>query len=91
MAKARGELTFLRMSEEPENLVLIYLRRLDERMARIEEDVRDLKGRMTLLEQRVANGFNHLEGMLAQQAGRLDRFGDPMARLERRLDLVPAP
>lgn len=77
------------MSDQPDNLVLLYLRRLDERTGRMEEDMRDLKGRATLLEQRVAAGFTHLEGTIAHQTARLDRLENRLERVERRLDLLP--
>ena len=42
------------MSEEPENLVLVYLRRIDAKVDRLMEDVQDLKHRVTSLEGQVA-------------------------------------
>jgi hypothetical protein len=65
------------MAEEPENVVLLLLRRLDEKLDRLVDDVRDLKLRMTLVE----NG-------LATLNGRVDRIEARLERIERRLDLV---
>ena len=65
------------MAEEPENVVLILLRRLDEKLDRLADDIRDLKLRMTLVE----NG-------LATLNGRVDRIEAWLERIERRLDLV---
>ena len=35
------------MCEEPENLVLVYLRRIDTKLDRLTDDVQDLKRRVT--------------------------------------------
>ena len=59
--------------------MLIYLRRIDEKVDRLSEDTRDIKRRVTALETQVAG-----------QSGRLDRIEDRLDRIERRLDLLPA-
>ena len=67
------------MADEPDNLTLVYLRRLDDKMDRIIDDLQDLKVRVTSLEE--------------NQAGlqrRMDRFEIRLERIERRLDLVEA-
>jgi hypothetical protein len=43
------------MSGEPDNLVLVYLRRIDEKVDRVIDDIQDLKHRVTSLEGRVAS------------------------------------
>ncbi len=43
------------MSDEPENLTLVFLRRLDAKMDRLTEDLRDVRHRMTGLEIQVTN------------------------------------
>jgi len=68
------------MATEPDSLVLVYLRRLDEKMDRVIDDVHDLKVRMTSLEEAVA-GINR----------RMDRFEVGLDRIERRLDLSEMP
>lgn len=60
------------MAEEPDNIILVYLRRIDEKVDRIADDVRDLKIRMTSLEENMA-GMNR----------RLDRLE---TRVERQND-----
>jgi archaellum component FlaC len=65
------------MSDDPENLVLIYLRRIDIKLDRIADDVGDLKVRMTNVDEGLA-GVNR----------RLDRLEARVDRIERRLDLV---
>lgn len=65
------------MADEPDNLVLTLLRRIDEKVDRVLDDVHDLKARMTSVEEGLA-GVNR----------RIDRVEDRMERIERRLDLV---
>ena len=64
---------------EPDNVALVYLRRIDEKVDRVIEDVRDIKFRVTNLEEGQA-------GIL-----RLDRVDARLDRIERRLDLVELP
>jgi len=64
---------------EPDNVALVYLRRIDEKVDRVIEDVRDIKFRVTNLEEGQA-------GIL-----RLDRVNARLDRIERRLDLVELP
>jgi hypothetical protein len=75
------------MSEQPENIMLVYLRRLDAKMDRLTEGQLDLSGRVTSLERQVAL----LHGDFAGQSARLDRVDTRLERIERRLDLVDAP
>ena len=65
------------MSDEPENLMLVYLRRVDTTVSRIAEDVHDLKVRMTSLEEAVVG---------VQR--RIDRIDGRLERVERRLGLL---
>ncbi|TDH61619.1 hypothetical protein E2C06_15950 [Dankookia rubra] len=62
------------MSDGPDSLIMVYLRRLDERMDRVTADVQEVKARMTSVEQQVAN-------LAATQASQY-------AILSTRLDLV---
>ena len=68
------------MAEEPDNLVLQMLRRMDAKLDRMSEDIRDLKVRMSSLEENAAV-VNR----------RLDRIEDRLDRIEKRLDLVDSP
>jgi archaellum component FlaC len=74
------------MSENKD--VLDYLReqfaRVHTRFDRIDADMRDLKVRMTSVEDRIAG----LHGDFANQSRRLDRIDERLDRIERRLDLV---
>ncbi len=65
------------MANEPENMTLVILRRLDEKMDRLIDDVRDLKVRTTAVEEN-----------LAGVQRRIDRVEARIERIEKRLDLV---
>jgi hypothetical protein len=54
------------MADEPENVTLVYLRRLDQKMDRLTEDMGEVKRRLTSLETSVAL----LHGDFAGQSGR---------------------
>jgi hypothetical protein len=41
------------MADEPDNIVLVYLRKLDEKVDRIAADVGDIKTRLTNVEERM--------------------------------------
>ena len=72
------------MSDEPDNLILVYLRRIDARLERMESDLVDIKRRVTALEE--SQGRLHLDYAGVQL--RMDRFEERLARIERRLDLA---
>ncbi len=65
------------MSDQPENLTLIYLRRLDEKMDQLRADMIEVKERLGLLE---AQG--------ASVSRRVDRLFGDVEHIRRRLDLV---
>ncbi|MCO5131105.1 MAG: hypothetical protein M9932_11130 [Xanthobacteraceae bacterium] len=68
------------MAGEPDNMILVYLRRFDEKLDRVIDDMRDLKIRATAVE----------EGLVGIHR-RLDRLETRVERIERRLDLVDQP
>ena len=72
------------MTEETENMVLEMLRRIRASQERTEPDIIDIKGRMSSMEL--------IQGQVLSQIGgvgvRLDRLGEHVSRIERRLDLV---
>ena len=74
------------MSDQPDSLVLVYLRRLDEKMDRLAANVGDLSRRVTSLESKIVL----LHGDFASQSERIDRIELRLERMERRLDLVPS-
>jgi hypothetical protein len=67
------------MMPEPDNVVVVYLRRIDEKADRVIDDVRDIKFRVTTL----------TKGKLVSNAE--DRVEARLDRIERRLDLVDLP
>ena len=75
------------MADEPDNLVLQLLRRLDVKLDRVIDDVADLKLRMTNMEERMAQ----VELSIAGVNRRIDRIEARLDRIERRLDLVDQP
>jgi len=74
------------MSDAPDNLILVYLRRIDEKVDRLVANVADLGRRVTSLETKVAL----LHGNFAAQSERIDRIELRLDRIERRLDIVHA-
>ena len=65
------------MADEPNNLVLVMLRKIDTKLDRVVDDLRDLKLRVTNLEEGQA-GIHR----------RLDRIDERLDRAERRLELA---
>jgi predicted nucleic acid-binding Zn-ribbon protein len=65
------------MADKPDNITLVMLRRIDQKLDRLIDDVHELKVRMTSVEEN-----------LAGVQRRIDRLEDRMERVERRLDLV---
>ena len=78
------------MTEDPENIARSILRRIDEKIDRLGEDVRDMKQRLTALEAGVANLAATEAGHYASVAVRADRTEERPDRIERRLDLREA-
>lgn len=79
------------MSDQPDTLVLVYLRRIDARLERMEDDLKDVKRRLTALEESQARMHQDIAAIRGDYAGlplRMDRFDDRLARIERRLDLA---
>ncbi|MBX9777205.1 MAG: hypothetical protein K2Y71_22750 [Xanthobacteraceae bacterium] len=65
------------MADDPESVILVMLRRIDQRTERMSEDIHDLKVPLT-----------HVEEGLAGVNRRMDRLDQRVERIERRLDLV---
>jgi hypothetical protein len=63
---------------EIEDLALHYLRRFDEKLDRVADDVREIKGRVGILEY-------------ASISQRIDRIETRLERIESRMELVEAP
>ena len=81
------------MSDELENLVLVYLRRIDTQVDRVIEEIQDLKLRVSALEAGQARIRQDIAELYAAYAGmqvRMDRMDQRLDRIERRLDLQDA-
>lgn len=76
----------LDVSDGPDNLILVYLRRIDEKLDRLADSVADLSRRVTSLETKVALPHSDFAG----RSERLDRIELRLERVERRLDIVHA-
>jgi uncharacterized protein (UPF0335 family) len=74
------------MTENVENLILERLRRIDEHMGDMGGDIKDIKLRMTALEEHMLS----LQTSMLAVNTRLDRFDERLERVERRLDLKDA-
>jgi hypothetical protein len=79
------------MSDAPDKLMLVYLRRLDTKMDQVIETLRDHGRRLTSLELGVANNAATAMGNHANQSLRADHFDERLSRIERRLDLAETP
>lgn len=79
------------MSEQPENLTLNYLRRLDSKIDSLAQDIADLKHRMTAVEIQLGSMASTEQSHYASLAMRLDRHDARLERIERRLELVDEP
>ncbi len=75
------------MTDQPENLTLVFLRRLDAKMDGLAIDIRDLKHRMTAIEIQVSQLASTMASNYASTALRLDRIEE---RLERHADILLA-
>ena len=78
------------MSDAPENLTLVFLRRLDAKIDRLAEDIREVKQRLTGLEIGVGNLAATELSHYAMTAERVDRLSQRIERIETRLDLREA-
>lgn len=67
------------MSDEPDSIVLRYLRRIDERISTLVVDVHDVKERLGLL-----------EASYASLSRRIDRVAGDVEQIKKRLDIVDA-
>jgi DNA-binding FrmR family transcriptional regulator len=74
------------VTDNVENMTLVFLRRIDERLDRIEGDLGDIKLRMTASEEHLASMMMSLAGVNS----RMDKIDARLVRIERRLELTEA-
>jgi len=67
------------MSDQPDGVVLVFLRRIDARVEKLAEDMLEVKQRL-----------GHLEEQYASLSRRVDRLDMRLERVERRLELSEA-
>ena len=81
------------MTDNVENLILEHLRALRGGQDRLEAEIREVKMRLTSIEERstlVEKGIANVHGDLAILQLRMDRQGDRLDRIEKRLELTAA-
>lgn len=71
------------MADEPRDIVLEYLRRIDRKVERIGEDVSDVKSRLIAFEGHMASFHVQVAG----HSGDIVRITERLERIERRLEL----
>lgn len=67
-----------------DNIILEHLRAIRETQDRHSEDLREIKGRLGILESQVGT----LTAQYASLSNRLDRMDERISRIEKRLELV---
>ena len=79
------------MTDDLENLTLVYLRRIDQRQERMEATLSEFLVRLTRIEEGQArvrrDQAGDAEAVVHLQA-QLDRFRDDVTQIKRRLDLA---
>jgi hypothetical protein len=78
------------MSEEPDNFILVFLRRLDGKIDQVLQTLGDHGRRLTALELAVGNLAATEMSHYANTAMRIDNMSERIDRIERRLDLREA-
>ena len=68
------------MGDQPDNLFLVYLRRLDEKIDALTADMVEVKERLGIL-----------GAQYSSLSRRIDRMGGDIERIQRRMDLVDQP
>lgn len=79
------------MAEKVENLILEHLRALRTGQGRMEEELKEIKMRLSSLERGQAKGhaeYADLYGDHARQQSAIDRLSDRLATVEKRLELA---
>lgn len=72
---------------QSDNLILRYLRRIDEKLDGVRDDVSEIKTRLG----RLVNDVAQVHVALAEHSTRLDRVTMRIERIERRLELTDTP
>ena len=81
------------MTENVESLVLEHLRAIRTELAQLKDDTSEIKMRLTSIDERLTlaeKGIANVHGDLAIIQIRMDKQGDRLERIEKRLELIPA-
>jgi predicted nuclease with TOPRIM domain len=81
------------MAEDVASLTYGLLKRMNGQLARLSDDMEDVKGRLSAMETGQAllrQETALLSVQVAQLNHRMDRFDERLSRIERRLDLIEA-
>ena len=78
------------MADEPENLVLEYLRAICAVVEQSQTELRELKVRVGRLEVGTARALAHIQVTLAEHSVRFDGTDERLDRIEKRLGPVDA-
>jgi len=76
------------MSDDPDNIILVHLRRFDTKLDRMAEDMADIRQRLTTVEIQIGQLVATEQSHYAQIMLRMDRHDARFGRIERRLDLT---
>lgn len=82
------------MDSDPENLMLVFLRRIDAKIDNLTLEVRELKERVSALEigqVAIRRDIAALAETDARMQISMDRMRDDISRIQRRLDLREEP
>ena len=74
------------MVDEPDDLVLRYLRQIDQKIDNVAEEVKESKVRVG----RVETSLPQVQAHLAERSVRMDKIDSRLDRIERRLTLTDA-
>ena len=72
------------MKDEPENILVEYMRRFDTRQARFEDALRDMSARLASIESYLAT----MHGDVARHGGEMETIKARLDRIEQRLDIA---
>jgi len=79
------------VSDGPDNLLLVYLRRIDAKVDRNTDDLREVMHRLTAIDISVAGLRRDIAALSeadAHLSARVDKMSDRLERIERRLDIL---
>ncbi len=81
------------MGDQVDNSAIVLFRRLDTKMDRLADDVREVRERLTSVELGLAGVRRDIGGLAGSDARiqvRIDRLDGRLERIEKRLDLIDA-